>query len=75
MVTIVFLPMSFVSSVFGMNVVGIRDTDSGLWVFWAVASATTVVVVGLSLVVAFCGEESLKWGKGKWGSGDVNVRK
>ncbi|KAF8542042.1 cora-like Mg2+ transporter protein-domain-containing protein [Trichophaea hybrida] len=56
-VTIVFLPMSFVASVFGMNVADIRQMKSGQWVFWTAALAMTVVVVGFALVIAFAGDE------------------
>jgi Mg2+ and Co2+ transporter CorA len=56
-VTIVFLPMSFVASVFGMNVADIRQMKSGQWVFWTAALAMTVVVVGFSLVIAFLGDQ------------------
>lgn len=54
-VTIVFLPLSFVSSFFGMNVRDIRNLEQSQWLFWAVASATTIAVVGFALFFAFYG--------------------
>ncbi len=67
-VTLLFLPLSFVSSFFGMNVIDIRNTQQTQWVFWVTAMVTTVVVVGVSVVVAFFGEGMLKrMGIGPWG--------
>ncbi|KAJ4989011.1 mg2+ transporter [Stagonosporopsis vannaccii] len=55
LVTIVFLPLSFVSSVFGMNTVDVRDMESSQTLFWAVALPVTAIVGGLSLVAAYGG--------------------
>lgn len=73
-VTIVFLPMSFVSSVFGMNVKDIREMENGQWTFWVAALAMTVVVVGLSLVVAFMGEDIVKALKGRSSRDEKHIR-
>ncbi|KAF2170197.1 hypothetical protein M409DRAFT_19800 [Zasmidium cellare ATCC 36951] len=54
-VTIVFLPLNFVSSFFGMNFSDIRDMDRTQWLFWAVAICVTVGVVTSSIVLAFSG--------------------
>lgn len=54
-VTIIFLPLSFVSSFFGMNVSDIRNMQTTQWVFWAVALALTVCVVGFAMFMAFYG--------------------
>ncbi|KAL3418191.1 mg2+ transporter, partial [Phlyctema vagabunda] len=62
-VTIIFLPLSFVSSFFGMNTVDIRDMGSSQWLFWAVGIPVTVIVVGLSLVFAHKIEPTREW----WG--------
>lgn len=47
-VTVVFLPLSFVASVFGMNTVEIRNMESKQWAYWSVAVPLTVGVVLLS---------------------------
>jgi hypothetical protein len=48
-VTIVFLPLSFVSSVFGMNTKDIRDMPYNQWAYWAAGVPLTVLVVFGSL--------------------------
>lgn len=48
-VTVVFLPLSFVYSFLGMNTVGIRDMGNGQWVFWVSAIPITLVVILLAL--------------------------
>lgn len=48
-VTVIFLPLSFVSSLFGMNTGDIRTLEKGQWIFWAVAIPLTVIVIVLSL--------------------------
>ncbi|KAJ4287188.1 hypothetical protein N0V90_012586 [Kalmusia sp. IMI 367209] len=50
-VTVVFLPLSFVCSFLGMNTTGIRDMDSGQWVFWASALPLTFIVILLALLL------------------------
>ncbi|KAK0392500.1 hypothetical protein NLU13_1995 [Sarocladium strictum] len=46
-VTIVFLPISAVSSIFGMNTSDVRDMNQGQWLYWAVALPVTLgVIVG-----------------------------
>ncbi|KAK5129504.1 hypothetical protein LTR08_003195 [Meristemomyces frigidus] len=54
-VTIVFLPLNFVSSFFGMNVTDIRTTSHSQSLFWAVALCVTAGVVGASVFLAFSG--------------------
>ncbi len=49
-VTVIFLPLSAVASVFGMNSADIRDMDAGQWVYWATALPVTAVVMLLGLV-------------------------
>ncbi|KAL8806212.1 MAG: hypothetical protein Q9182_001487 [Xanthomendoza sp. 2 TL-2023] len=51
-VTIIFLPLSFVSSFFGMNTTDIRDTKYPQWIFWATALPLTIAVVAIALFVA-----------------------
>ena len=48
-VTVIFLPLSFISSVFGMNTADIRHMNRGQWVFWVSAIPVTIAVIGLSL--------------------------
>lgn len=48
-VTIVFLPLSFVSSVFGMNTSDVRDMPYSQWAYWAAGVPLTVLVVFGSL--------------------------
>ncbi|KAH8667063.1 hypothetical protein BX600DRAFT_497735 [Xylariales sp. PMI_506] len=45
MVTIVFLPLSTVSSIFGMNTSDIANMELGQWVYWATAVPTTIAVI------------------------------
>ncbi|KAL8778183.1 MAG: hypothetical protein Q9194_002146 [Teloschistes cf. exilis] len=52
-VTIIFLPLSFVSSFFGMNVNDIRNMGRSQWVFWASALPLTAIVAGLALLIAY----------------------
>lgn len=48
-VTIIFLPLSFVASVLGMNTSDIRDMQYGQWVYWTAAIPLTIVVIAGSL--------------------------
>jgi Mg2+ and Co2+ transporter CorA len=54
-VTVVFLPLSFVSSFFGMNTVDIRDMDYSQSLFWAVSIPVTVIIVSLAMSIAYQG--------------------
>lgn len=60
-VTIIFLPLSFISSFFGMNFSDIRDMESTQRLFWLVASCLTVATVGFSLLLAFYGGSIVEW--------------
>ncbi|KFY33794.1 hypothetical protein V494_07340 [Pseudogymnoascus sp. VKM F-4513 (FW-928)] len=51
-VTIVFLPLSTVAGIMGMNTVDIRDMEFSQWVFWAAAIPLMVVVICLCLIWA-----------------------
>ncbi|KAI8947880.1 cora-like Mg2+ transporter protein-domain-containing protein [Xylaria longipes] len=64
-VTIIFLPISTVSSIFGMNTQDIRDLEYGQWIFWAVVIPVTVVVVVAALFGA--GVLSFNGKFGSWG--------
>ncbi|KAK8005582.1 Mg2+ transporter protein- CorA-like protein [Apiospora arundinis] len=45
MVTIVFLPLGTISSIFGMNVSDIANLELSQWVFWATALPVTALVI------------------------------
>ncbi|PNY27290.1 Uncharacterized protein TCAP_02785 [Tolypocladium capitatum] len=44
-VTIVFLPLSAISSIFGMHTADVRDMEYGQWLYWAVALPVTLIVI------------------------------
>lgn len=44
-ITVIFLPLSFVASVFGMNTSDVRDMELTQWVFWTTAIVFTILVV------------------------------
>jgi Mg2+ and Co2+ transporter CorA len=52
-VTLVFLPMSFVASFMGMNTSDIRNQTANQSLFWIVALPLTAVVVILALVIGY----------------------
>ena len=56
-VTVLFLPMSFVSSFFGMNVIGLSATTTTLKHFWVIALPLTFGIVIPSTLIALKGEE------------------
>jgi hypothetical protein len=56
-VTVIFLPLSFVTSFFGMNTADLRDMDSRQGLFWSVAIPLTVLTVGSCLLIGYNGDE------------------
>ena len=52
-VTIIFLPLSFFTSYFGMNLKGVIDTDRTERYFWAVCGSVTVFVVSMTVLFGF----------------------
>ena len=52
-VTVVFLPLSFFTSYFGMNLQGIANTEMNEKNFWMVCGPVTVSIVLLTLVFGF----------------------
>lgn len=54
-VTIVFLPLSFVSSFFGMNFKDIRDMERTQGLFWTISACLTTATVGSAIFLAFFG--------------------
>jgi hypothetical protein len=55
-VTVIFLPLSFVTSYFGMNASDIRDMNETQAVFWSVAIPLACVTVGSCLLVGYNGD-------------------
>ncbi|RKL26775.1 hypothetical protein BFJ72_g13557 [Fusarium proliferatum] len=49
LVTIIFLPISAVSSIFGMNTTDVRDMNYSQWLYWVVAIPVAVLVIVLGL--------------------------
>ncbi|KAI7774753.1 hypothetical protein LA080_007918 [Diaporthe eres] len=49
-VTVIFLPLSSVASIFGINTKDIRDTELGQWAYWATAVPVTAAVVFFGLL-------------------------
>lgn len=49
-VTVIFLPLSTVAGILGMNTNDVRNMEVDQWVFWAVAAPLTFVVVLVCLV-------------------------
>ncbi|TQN64374.1 hypothetical protein CSHISOI_11048 [Colletotrichum shisoi] len=60
-VTLFFLPLSFVTSFFGMNTTDIRDIDRDQKVFWTSALPVTLGVVGLAFVYGYKWDSVLAW--------------
>jgi hypothetical protein len=48
-VTVIFLPLSAVAGIFGMNTSDIRDMTSRQWLYWATAVPVTVAVILIGL--------------------------
>jgi Mg2+ and Co2+ transporter CorA len=60
-VTLIFLPLSFISSFFGMNFADIRDMERTQGLFWIVAGSLTVGTVAFSVFLAFYGGAIMEW--------------
>ncbi|KAF2489673.1 hypothetical protein BU16DRAFT_544052 [Lophium mytilinum] len=58
LVTIIFLPLSFVTSYLGMNTADIRDMENKQSLFWEIALPLTAVTVGSILLVAYNGDQA-----------------
>lgn len=78
LVTVIFLPLSFLSSFFGMNVSDIRGMQNTQWVFWSAAVVLTASVVGMSCALAFYGSRLMEWfviwRESNWFNMDVRAR-
>ena len=51
-VTVIFLPLSFVAGLLGMNTSDIRKMRDGQWLFWVVAIPFTIGVLIICLMIA-----------------------
>jgi hypothetical protein len=58
-VTVVFLPLSSIAAILGMNTSDMRNMETSQWVFWAVAIPLTVFIVTLCLI--YTGELQNVW--------------
>ena len=54
--TIIFLPLSFVTSYLGMNTSDLRNMQSGQTLFWAIGAPVAFLVFGIALLAAYYGE-------------------
>lgn len=48
-VTIIFLPLSFFTSYYGMNVKGIQDTSENTKYFWKICGSAAFVIVMVTI--------------------------
>ncbi|KAF4997797.1 hypothetical protein FGRMN_3635 [Fusarium graminum] len=73
LVTIIFLPISTVSSIFGMNTTDVRDMNYSQWLYWVVAIPLTIIVIIVGLW--FMGElgNLIQWMIGRSGEGVSGV--
>lgn len=60
-VTLFFLPLSFVSSFLGMNTTDVRNSEWNQAIFWITAVPITVGVLSLAFVYGYKGEEIRDW--------------
>jgi hypothetical protein len=56
-VTVIFLPLSFVTSYLGMNTSDIRDMDNKQSLFWEIALPLTMGIMATMLAIAYNGDE------------------
>jgi Mg2+ and Co2+ transporter CorA len=66
-VTLIFLPLSFVTSFLGMNTIDIRNQDSTQSLFWEVALPITAVVVIMALVIGYRYDAIREWAENNLG--------
>jgi Mg2+ and Co2+ transporter CorA len=60
-VTLFFLPLSFVSSFLGMNTADMRDMSNNQWLFWATGIPVTIFVLALAYIYGYKGDEIRDW--------------
>ncbi|GME83522.1 unnamed protein product [Ambrosiozyma monospora] len=54
-ISLVFLPLSFWTSYYGMNFDSIANTEEKVWLFWAISIPFTIVVMLLALYKSYAG--------------------
>lgn len=65
-VTIIFLPLSFVTSYLGMNTSDLRDMKSGQTLFWAVGIPVAFITFSVALMAAFYGRFTQRFSEKIW---------
>ena len=60
-VTLLFLPLSFVTSFMGMNTKDVRDMEFTQNIFWMTGLPVTLAVITAALIYAYRGEEVEDW--------------
>ncbi|KUJ16671.1 uncharacterized protein LY89DRAFT_684771 [Mollisia scopiformis] len=54
-ITVIFLPLSFFTSYFGMNTDDIRSMEKGQWFFWSVSAPLSIAINVITFLIAFKG--------------------
>ncbi|ETS79588.1 hypothetical protein PFICI_09441 [Pestalotiopsis fici W106-1] len=60
-VTIIFLPLSFVTSFLGMNTADIRDMENSQTLFWIIAMPVSALVLSVTGILAWKGDTIRDW--------------
>lgn len=60
-VTLFFLPLSFVSSFLGMNTADVRNSNWSQSIFWITGLPITVAVLSIAFIYGYRGEEIRDW--------------
>lgn len=71
-VTIIFLPLSSIAGIFGMNTSDVRDMEAGQWLYWVVALPVTLLVIVLGLWWMNELGNVMRWLTGQMSSGRSN---
>lgn len=73
-VTIVFLPLSFVTSYLGMNTADIRNMEARQTLFWSIGVPVTFIVLATALLAAYYGPAIYETIKERVMGGPLNAR-
>jgi hypothetical protein len=73
-VTVIFLPLSTVAGILGMNTYDVRNMSVNKWVFWATALPLTFLIIVLCLAWAGELDGLLRGFKGLWKSKSVKKK-